>query len=77
MVPVSIARGENSGRMITYTNVSRRLVKLGDWKGSAATWTVPLSDFAGEGIDAAAVMVQTGSGEKPGPMLGAAFAALN
>lgn len=77
MVPVSIVRGENSGRMITYINAARRFVKLGDWNGKAATWTVPVGDIRVEGIDAAAVMVQSGSKETPGPMLGAAFTVLN
>ena len=31
-VPVAIGRGENHGRTITYTNVVKRWVKLGDWK---------------------------------------------
>ncbi|MEA2927627.1 MAG: hypothetical protein QOG38_55 [Hyphomicrobiales bacterium] len=76
-VPVAINRGENSGHTITYHNVVRRWVKLGDWTGSARTFTVPLRDVAGEGIDSMAVLVQAGSKENPGPMLGAAVAALN
>jgi hypothetical protein len=75
-VPVAIARGENSGHTITYHNVVRRWVKLGDWSGSAGTLTVPLRDVAGEGIDSMAVVLQAGSKESPGPMLGAAVTAL-
>ena len=37
-VPVAIGRGENSGRTLTYTNVVRRWIKLGDWSGKAATY---------------------------------------
>jgi len=40
-VPVAIGRGENSGRTLTYTNVVRRWVKLGDWDGNAASFSVP------------------------------------
>ncbi len=76
-VPVTISRGENSGHVITYSNVGRRLIKLGDWNGKAQTWTVPLKDIGDDGVDAAAAMVQTGTSEKPGVMLGAAFATLN
>jgi hypothetical protein len=75
-VPVAIGRGENHGRTITYHNVVRRWVKLGDWTGTAATWSVPLSDIKADGIDAAAVMVQEGSHDKPGIILGAAFTPL-
>ena len=32
---LSIGRGENSGHTITYTNVVRRWIKLGDWTGKA------------------------------------------
>jgi len=75
-VAVAISRGENSGHTVTYHNIVRRWVKLGDWTGSARTLTVPLREIPGEGIDAAAVMVQAGSKESPGPMLGAAVVPL-
>lgn len=76
-VPVTIGRGENTGRSVTYHNVSRRWLKVGDWNGKAATWSIPLSDIKAEGVDAAAAIVQSGTSEKPGPMLGAAFASLH
>lgn len=72
-VSVVIGRGENHGRTITYHNVVRRWVKLGDWSGKEATWTIPLAEFKGDDIDGAAVMVQEGSHDKPGIILGAAF----
>src|SRR6201981_3259528 len=71
-VPISIGRGENRGRELTYYNVVRNLLKVGDWNGNAASWTVPLENLSREGIDGAAVFVQDGSRERPGPMLGAA-----
>ncbi|MCP9630586.1 DUF1223 domain-containing protein [Rhodopseudomonas palustris] len=76
-VPIAIARGENRGREITYHNVVRNLLKVGDWTGSAGSWSVPLENIAHEGIDAAAVYVQDGSRERPGAMLGAAFTSLH
>src|SRR3990170_2323260 len=75
-VPISIGRGENRGREVTYHNVVRSLVKVGDWNGSAGSWTVPLENISRDGVDAAVVYVQDGNREKPGAMLGAAYTAL-
>ena len=41
-VPVTIGRGENTGHTITYHNVVRRWIKLGDWNGTAHTFTLPV-----------------------------------
>jgi hypothetical protein len=76
-IRVPIKRGENQGKTITYHNVARRWIKLDQWNGREHTWTVPIRDFSGEGIDAAAVLVQSGAVEKPGAILGAAFASLH
>ncbi|HVY00332.1 MAG TPA: DUF1223 domain-containing protein [Pseudorhodoplanes sp.] len=76
-IPVAIGRGENKGRTITYNNVSRGLVKLGEWTGKASTWTVPLNEIRRDGADAAAALVQSGSVQKPGPILGAAMTSLD
>ena len=76
-VPISIGRGENRGREVTYYNVVRNVLKVGDWNGSAGTWTVPLENISHEGIDAAAVIVQDGNRDRPGPMLGAAYTSLH
>jgi hypothetical protein len=70
-VPVEIQRGENRGRTVTYHNVARRWIKLGDWTGKAQTFIVPIADLKGEHIDAAAVLLQGG------PLLGAALAGLH
>jgi hypothetical protein len=75
-VPISIGRGENSGREITYHNVVRNLLKVGDWDGTPGSWTVPLENISREGVDAAVVYVQDGSRDRPGPMLGAAYTSL-
>jgi len=76
-IPVTIGRGENSGRTITYHNVVRRWVKLGTWNGAAETWNVPLSDIKGEDVDSVVVIVQAGKASAPGPMLGAATTSLH
>ena len=72
-VPISIGRGENRGREVTYHNVVRNLLKVGDWNGSPGSWTVPLENISRDGVDAAVVYVQDGNRDKPGPMLGAAI----
>ena len=61
---------------ITYHNVVRNLLKVGDWNGSAGSWTVPLENISREGVDAAAVYLQDGNRDRPGPMLGAAYTSL-
>lgn len=76
-VPITISRGENRGQQITYHNVVRNVLKVGDWNGKAGSWTVPLENISRDGVDAAAVYIQDGNRDKPGPMLGAAFTSLN
>jgi hypothetical protein len=73
-VTVDVGRGENSGRKLSYYNVVRRWVKLGDWNGSAQTFTAPLNDVAAADIDSFTVLVQSGAAAKPGVVLGAATA---
>jgi hypothetical protein len=76
-VPILIGRGENSGREITYHNVVRNLMKIGDWNGGSGSWTVPIESVVREGADGAVVYLQDGSRDKPGPMLGAAYTSLH
>jgi len=75
-IAVVIGRGENRGRTVTYHNVVRGWRKLGNFTGTDSTWNVPLSKIENGGIDAAAVMVQEGTHDKPGIVLGAAFTPL-
>jgi hypothetical protein len=76
-IPVDVVRGENNGRTITYYNVVRRWIKLGDWKGKADNIKVPVSDITSiANVDAAAVIVQGGVASAPGIMLGAAVISL-
>jgi hypothetical protein len=76
-VPVGIGRGENRGRTITYTNVVRRWIKLGSWSGKSENFSVPVDAIRSTGVDAVAVILQGGTADKPGPMLGASLAALH
>lgn len=61
---VPIARGENGGRTLPHRNIVRALVRLGDWSGGLASWSLPPT----HGLRAAA-LVQSGPG---GPILAAA-----
>lgn len=77
-VPVKIGRGENRGRTITYHNVVRRWMKLGEWNGTAQTFKASMSALADDNfslsdVDRLAVLVQSGGASKPGLMLGAAL----
>jgi hypothetical protein len=79
-IAVDIGRGENHGQKLTYHNVVRRWVKLGDWNGKAESFSVPLTeipkgDYALKDIDRLDVVVQSGAASKPGLMLGSATAA--
>jgi hypothetical protein len=73
-VSVAIKRGENKGKTITYHNVARRWYKLDPASGD--TWTVPVKEIGGDEVSSAAVLVQSGSAEKPSVMVGAAMASL-
>ena len=75
-VSVAVGRGENRGRTISYHNVARRWQKLGDWSGKAAEWNVPVNQWVRDGIDTAAVVVQSGAANSPGAIVGAAVAPL-
>jgi hypothetical protein len=81
-VRVVIERGENHGRTLTYYNVVRRWVKLGEWSGKAESFSVPVASlpnghYSLKDIDSVAVLVQSGVAAKPGLMLGAATASLH
>jgi hypothetical protein len=72
-MPVTIDRGENRGQTLTYYNVVRRRQKIGDWHGEALDLSVPMRDLLDANIDRVAVMVQTGTLDNPGTVLGAAI----
>lgn len=75
-VSVGIGRGENRGRTITYTNVVRRWVKLGTWTGKSENFTVPIDAIKFDGVDEVVVLLQSGTSEKPGAILGASLTSL-
>lgn len=66
---VEIGRGENAHRAITYTNIVRRIDVLGEWNGTALELPIASANLAG--FDGVAVIVQAGSEQSPGPILGA------
>lgn len=74
-VTVAITRGENKGKTITYSNVARRWHKLDAQNGKA--WTIPLQEIEGEGVNQVAVIVQGGTIDRPGLILGAAKVAIH
>jgi hypothetical protein len=75
--PVTIERGENRGKTITYHNVVRGWTRVGEWKGSPLRLSLAVADIAQSGADMAAVLVQSGTVEAPGPIRGAALIALH
>jgi hypothetical protein len=75
--PVTIERGENRGKTITYHNVVRGWVKIADWNGKVVKKTHSIAEIAYSGSDAAVVIVQNGSVESPGSMRGAAMISLD
>jgi hypothetical protein len=69
-VEVPIARGENQGRTIVYSNVVRRLMPIGTWDGTELIVKLDRHSFMGSGADRCAVLLQQGQG---GPIVGAAL----
>jgi len=76
MVTVPITRGENQGKTISYANVVRGMVRVGDWDGKAAVVTAPLTATQAPEADSYVVIVQADQpgryGMMPGAILGAA-----
>ncbi|QCI64607.1 DUF1223 domain-containing protein [Phreatobacter stygius] len=71
---VEIARGENRGNSVTYRNVVRSHVKLGEWTGGAQTFTASRLERLAPGCERAVVLIQAGSQRNLGAVLGAAMA---
>lgn len=74
---VEITRGENAGSHVIYHNVVRGWVKLGDWDGTSASYETPLKIPPEFKADQVAVIVQSGSFNEPGPIVGATLAPLH
>ncbi|MCO5090554.1 thioredoxin family protein [Bosea sp. (in: a-proteobacteria)] len=74
---VPVTRGENQGRTLSYANVVRGMVRVGDWTGGETTLTAPLSATEAPEADGYVVIVQAERTGKhgltmPGAILGAA-----
>ena len=67
---VAIGHGENAREKVSYTNVVRDIVAAGTWSGQPLTRTIAAKDY--EGYDGIVVLLQAGSPDKPGAILGAA-----
>jgi hypothetical protein len=59
---VKVARGENGGRVLGYSNVVRHLDSLGDWSGAPLRFAVDLEAQRAAGRDGCVALVQ-----QPGP----------
>jgi len=66
---VSIKRGENGGRKVTYYHVVRQLRSIGAYDGKPMTLHLTMADMAAGGSDGCAVLLQQGNF---GPILAAA-----
>ncbi|WP_245421933.1 DUF1223 domain-containing protein [Alsobacter soli] len=69
---VTITRGENKGKSVTYVNVARSVLPVGAWTGEAKTFEVAASLAQQREADSYVVLLQQGTLEKPGVILGAA-----
>lgn len=65
---VKVEKGEIAGQEITYTNVVRKLLPAGMWKGDATRLTLPKESIMPQGCTACVALLQHG---KVGRMLGA------
>ena len=66
---VSITRGENSGKKLSYYHPVRELTPIGMWKGEPMTLKLPLKDLKSKGGDCLVALLQV---ENAGPVLGVA-----
>ncbi len=66
---VSIRRGENGGRRITYYHVVRQLTPIGKWSGDDLVVKLPKKHVMTKGSDICTILLQRG---EAGPIIGAA-----
>ncbi len=69
----AIEAGENDGETLTNSNIVRSMARIGDWRGEAMEWTLPVEAVGGAGRDGCAILVQAGGS---GRILGAVAMAL-
>lgn len=68
---VTIERGENHGRTLSYLNVARAWNEFGRWNGQAGRYDVPDLDGTDWGRQGAVVMLQMLNAGSNGPIIGA------
>ena len=69
-VTVPINRGENSGRKLTYYNVVRQMVPIGQWDGKSLRVNLPKAELVDQGYDGCTALLQVKGG---GQILGVAY----
>ena len=69
--PIEIAKGENTGKTVTYFNAVTDIQTAGMWHGEKQRYELPMSEISKKG--GCAVLLQSvGKDGLPGPILGAA-----
>jgi len=70
---VTIERGENEGKVLSYTQIVTGRQLMGMWEpGTGAHLKLPLHEVLSDGSDGVAIIVQHERQGRPGPILGAA-----
>lgn len=69
---VTIGRGENSGRTVTYTHVVKEMQPIGMWKGQDMSIELPRVALMRSKNCGYALLLQVDDNGRPGPILGAA-----
>ena len=67
---VSIKRGENSGRQLTYHNIVREFSPIGMWEGTAKQIRIPMRSVEDSEHKSCVVLLQS---DGTGPIIGAAW----
>lgn len=70
---VTITKGENHGKTISYTNVVRELTPVGTWTGQPMRIQLARSALMRPQMESVAILIQQG---KAGPIIGAALTGL-
>ena len=70
---VTIPKGENHGKTLTYTNVVRELTPVGTWTGQSMRIQLARSALMRPQLESVAILIQQG---KAGPIIGAALTGL-
>jgi len=66
---VTVRRGENAGATLTYSNVVRAIIKIGDWHGEKQAFSADEALAHVDGADSFAIIVQAGRRSQPGAIL--------